>query len=95
MSIIYEQFKVYGDTYIKHLTKYEHEWKPNEEIDSREKGEEYNRKMELLSKEINCSRDRLETEYRLHSIYHLERQSEALDSIAESLKALLALKVSE
>jgi len=90
---VYKQFKTIGETFINLLTEYEKAWMPNEEIDSREKGEAYSNKMEKLSKEINCARDHMEAEYRLYGVYQMERQSDALESIAESLKALLALKV--
>ena len=89
MSIAFQSIKSLGDVLLSHLREYENIWVPSEEIDTKEKSADYNEKMEKLSKEINVVKDRFEAEYRIQSIYNLDRQADSLESIAASLKILV------
>ena len=89
MSVTFNEVKSLGEVFLSYLREYENTWMPSEEIDTKEKSADYNEKMEKLSKEINVVKDRFEAEYRIQSIYNLDRQADSLEFIAVTLDKLL------
>lgn len=88
MSVTFNKVKAMIDVFISYIDEYQNTWKPSEEIKTREEGEQYDRQMTKITNNINSFRDRLRCELELQNIWLQERQAEALESIAASLKML-------
>jgi len=89
MSVTFNEVKSLGEVFLSYIREYENEWRLEEEIDTKEKADNYNSAMQRISKGINLSKDKFEIESRLQLVWHAERQANALEEIAVCLNKLL------
>lgn len=92
---MYSILKELGNQQLENLAKKATAFKPGVEIDSREKAEAYSKEMEIMDMNGSTLGAKISIENMLHLAYHIERQTEFLESISISLKKLLEIAETE
>lgn len=91
MNGVYSQFREKAQIYLSALQALDKAVVPAKEIDTREKSEEYNDLMDRLGKEGQFAKDYMITEFNIGMTYNTCKQTEFLESIANSLTELVKL----